>query len=519
MLLFFYNCINTLIIIHLKKKKFLIIICLCVQSLLTYSQSNDGLKQIELYYPDGPLAGRGFMRDGKPDGYWINFYSSGVKKSEGNRVNFELEGPWIFYDTTGAVAHVIEYRQGRKNGKYVSYENGLIKDSCIFVNDTIFGRKYSYELGFLKYVYSFKDGKEHGNAFEFDTSGTVITILTYANGVLTRQLKVNRKNEFGGKEGLYMSFYDNFSVKEEGFYSSGLKNGLFKFYNVNGELIRSEIWRHGVLITDAGTGSVNFKRIFYEGSRIIKQEGLYIQDTIPVGRHNFYDINGKYRESIHFSSTGKIEKRGNYSDNNLKTGLWIEYYENGLTRSRGSYINGKKEGVWEYFYMDGSLEQKGEYKNDFPHGLWTMYCTNGKVLKIGTYINGKEDGEFTEYNCEGEIVKKVFYDEGYKSGPWFLKIQSFIETGTYKDDMKSGKWQTFYEENVLRSTTFYENDLENGRYSMYYFNGNLMISGNYSNGKREGIWSFYDEKGVRYLTIEYNSNMEIKYNGVKINKR
>lgn len=518
LLLFFYNYINNLIIIHQKKKKLFIFILLFVYNFLIHSQVSEDLQPFETFYPNGALASRGFLRDNKPDGYWITFYESGLKKSEGNRVNFLLQGLWIFYDTTGIVSSLIEYHQGRKNGKSVNYENGVIKDSCIYIDDTIFGRKYSYENGLLKYIHSFKNGKEHGNAFEFDNTGQIITILTYANGVITRQLKINRKNDEGYMEGIYMAFYDNYSVKEEGFYSSGLKNGYFKYYNINGELIRTNFWRNGVLVADTGIGVVNFKRTFYAGTRTLKREGLYRHDTIPVGRHNFYDQNGIYTESMHYNTSGEVISMGKYSDDDVKNGFWIEYYENGYIRSKGNYIDGKKDGYWEYYYHDGNLEQKGSYKNDLPHGLWIMYCNNGKILKEGNYLNGKEDGVFKEYNCDGDIIKMLTYEEGYKSGQFFLKIQTYIETGTYKDDLKYGKWQTFYDENVLRSVTSYENDLENGKYSMYYYNGNLMISGNYVNGRKDGLWSFYDENGLRYLTIEYKSNKEIKYNGVKIDK-
>ena len=31
------------------------------------------------------------------DSYWITYYNNGLRKSEGNRVNFLLDGSWKFY--------------------------------------------------------------------------------------------------------------------------------------------------------------------------------------------------------------------------------------------------------------------------------------------------------------------------------------------------------------------------------------------------------------------------------------
>lgn len=515
----FSKLINILIITIGKRYFLSLILFQSVGNCFVWSQDNNVFKETELFYPNGALAARGFMRENKPDGYWITFYESGIKKSEGNRKNFELDGLWIFYDSLGAVVRIIEFRDGLKHGKYVNYENGFIKDSCIYLHDTIFAKKYTFEKGSLKFVHSYSKGKENGDAFEFDSTGNIITVLKYTDGAVTRQLKINRKNNNGFLDGMYMSFYDDFKVKEEGMYSQGIKNGIFKYYNTNGELIRSEIWRNGILATDSVVSNVDFKRVYYAGSRVIKSEGLYTQDNNPIGRHNFYNKNGEYIESRHYSPFGVLVKDGRYNTNQKKEGIWTEYYENGNIRSRGNYIDGKKEGLWEYFYLDGSLEQRGVYKNDLPHDLWTTYCANGNIRKQGTYINGREDGVFTEYTCDGELIKRINFIDGFKNGEFYLCIQSFIEQGLYIDDMKSGKWQTFYDKNTIRSITHYENDLENGKFIKYYPNGKVMISGNYFNGKREGLWSFYDDKGNRYLTIEYKANDEIKYNGVRISKK
>ena len=37
---------------------------------------------VQFYYPSGQISSAGYMREGKPDGYWITYYATGIKKSE-----------------------------------------------------------------------------------------------------------------------------------------------------------------------------------------------------------------------------------------------------------------------------------------------------------------------------------------------------------------------------------------------------------------------------------------------------
>ena len=55
------------------------------------------------YYDNGLIASEGFLEKGKPNGYWITYYPNQLRKSEGNRLNFELEGTWKFYNEKGNI--------------------------------------------------------------------------------------------------------------------------------------------------------------------------------------------------------------------------------------------------------------------------------------------------------------------------------------------------------------------------------------------------------------------------------
>ncbi len=66
------------------------------------------------YGEDSVKISEGTMSNGKPDGYWKNYYSTGILKSEGNRLNYELDSIWKFYDEEGKIILEISYKTGKK---------------------------------------------------------------------------------------------------------------------------------------------------------------------------------------------------------------------------------------------------------------------------------------------------------------------------------------------------------------------------------------------------------------------
>ena len=65
-------------------------------------------------YPNGSISSEGYIKDGKPDGYWKSYYITGVLKSEGKRRNHLLDSIWVFYTQTGDTLEKLDYLYGKK---------------------------------------------------------------------------------------------------------------------------------------------------------------------------------------------------------------------------------------------------------------------------------------------------------------------------------------------------------------------------------------------------------------------
>jgi antitoxin component YwqK of YwqJK toxin-antitoxin module len=56
------------------------------------------------------------------------------------------------------------------------------------------------------------------------------------------------------------------------------------------------------------------------------------------------------------------------------------FYENGLPRFKGDYLEGEMHGSWEFFRKDGSLMRAGEFKRGIQVGIWRTFDRSGNLV-------------------------------------------------------------------------------------------------------------------------------------------
>lgn len=66
------------------------------------------------------------------------------------------------------------------------------------------------------------------------------------------------------------------------------------------------------------------------------------------------------------------------SNNKLKNGKHIDYYEDGLLQLECYYKDGRLDGKWSQWYKDGSLAVEGNYKDNTPIGTWRHHVCENK---------------------------------------------------------------------------------------------------------------------------------------------
>ena len=470
------------------------------------------------YYPDGKKSSEGTMLNGKPDGYWKTYYPSGTIKSEGNRKKFMLDSTWKFYNEKGNLTIEYNYSKGKKNGIKKTYD--IETTSCVLEENYIDDIKQGvqneyYASGKLKTKKIFKEGKEEGIAYEYGEDGIIITIMEYKMGFLKKQEKINRKDKNGLRQGVWKDFYHSGVVKTEGPYSDDKKNGYFKEYSIKGSLLNTTKYVMDKIQNNvAELAKVDIKNEYYPTGKV-KYSGGFKGD-IPQGVHREYSEDGKITSSKVYDE-GQLTGEGIMDEKGIQQGLWKEYHPNGQLRAQGEYKDGKRIGEWVFYHPNGKVEQKGKYDNKgWAQSQWKWYYETGNLLREENYTNNILNGMTNEYSDSGKVITKGEYVDGQKEGSWFYEMGDYREEGIYKGDKREGEWQHYYNNGKLRFEGKYIDGNPDGRHKYYYSNGKVNLEGKYIMGMKEGNWEYTDEAGLKFLTITYENDVEIKFDGVKV---
>ena len=473
------------------------------------------------YYENGSISSEGFLEEGKPNGYWITYYPNQLRKSEGNRKNFLLDGEWKFYDEKGNIENSIVYVEDKKTGSYKSFDDNcyLLKKEE-YVEDKLEGNTILYwpdSTGEkIKKIIPYNQGRREGTGYEYGKDGRIVAITTYKKNFIVSNEKVNRKDEKGKKQGLWKTYYKNNRLKKEERYKDDVLNGYVKFYNAQGKLESATLYLDGKEQSqEENVADFDITSTYFSDGKV-KSTTVYNKAGKKDGISTSYDQEGKIVASEIYRN-GYLLKKGVIDDKGLYQGYWEEYYLTGKVKSKGSYKNGKKFGKWEYFFTNGKLEQKGTYdSNGKVSGEWNWFYENGNLLRREEFRRGIEDGYMEEYAQDGAIITKGEYFDGEKEGVWFYELNDHRETGKYRYGEKNGFWEykhpngkTSFEGTFLEGTP-------DGKHKYYNNNGVLIREEYYSYGLKDGKWKWYDANGAEILSITYKDGEEKKVNGQKV---
>ena len=167
--------------------------------------------------------------EGRPSVQWHpadvkeTYYNSGELKST-VPLNDEGEnhGPYSFYYENGDIRKKGNFKDGEKDGVWVSYnKNGQLR------------LREEYKNNILRRKTFYKDGKRDGNFSKF-----------YENGELDASGKYKNNERYG----VWTSYHENGELETRGRFKNGNKNGTWKYFNDKGFLITKEFWDQGVPI-------------------------------------------------------------------------------------------------------------------------------------------------------------------------------------------------------------------------------------------------------------------------------
>ncbi len=238
--------------------------------------------------------------------YWIEHKPFSEEKiQEGNYVDGKKEGLWKAYYSSGALKSEITYKHGEKYGKAkILFENGNTAEEGVWIKDRWINKyKAYYQNGKLSYVWNY--------------------------------------NEFGNRSGYQKYYYQNGNIKIEGEWTDGKENGVIREYYPDGSLRSEKIFKDGKTGKDSitiyeikekkplnteKTDTVNTgtkphyvetdsigifegdgKHVFYNKLKQKEKEGIFENGYLIKGKQFFYDDDGKLIKTAVYEG-GKIVK-------------------------------------------------------------------------------------------------------------------------------------------------------------------------------------------------------------------
>jgi len=175
---------------------------------------------------------KGNIKNGKPEGEWVEYYENDKLMKKGNYKNGKEEGNWEEYWDNGKLKSKVSYKDGKEEGEeFFYYENGQLGVKRNYKDGKEEGEWLYYkENGQLIQKGNNKDGKGEGEWFEYWDND---------------KLKSKRIYKEGSLETEWLYYKDNGQLDEKGSYQNGYLHGEFLYYYKNGQLSSKSNYRNG----------------------------------------------------------------------------------------------------------------------------------------------------------------------------------------------------------------------------------------------------------------------------------
>ena len=213
----------------------------------------------------------------------------------------------------------------------------------------------------------------------------------------------------------------------------------------------------------------NGKLLFYYEDGVLKAEGNYVNG----------EFDGYYAE---YFPSGKV-----YGESTLKNGVfngnYKMYFSEDKLKFDVNYIDGKVEGEYA-FYSNNGIFNKGTSKNGIQHGQCYDYFYEGELRRIYTAIDGFVDGQMIEFSPKGDTVTKSYFEMGI---PIYYDCQHIgnINGNIYKAKMKLidsiEVWEIFRKD-IKIIDAYFKFGYKTNVWNIFSYDGEkLLMSLDYSN--------------------------------------
>lgn len=437
---------------------------------------------------------------GKANGKYKTISPKGFVECEGNYIDGQYDGLSTCYFADGSVQVIANYKAGKLEGEFKKYnQTGTLIISCHYKDNEIDGTyKEFYDDGTLKQEAVYSKGVPQSNVI-YHYNKNIQTRYNYIDGKVSQIEYFNQKGQLTKRE-----TYDN---KEE--YVS------IEDFNPEGEKYQTHFFKNGNYShSEYNIPALNINKnknknsyYSYNPMGTLVAEGNFAKNK-PIGEWNYYnnsgaltskvsfDNDGNYLRSEGFLTNGDKDYTINYK-NNQYYGLYEDFYNNKIHFTRYYNENGIN-GPEVTFYDNGIKKSEGFYIDNELYYNFEYFTLEGKKYAKEYYLNGEKIEE--EFYLDNSPKKFEYYN---KSGNFTFQISPLTKKViTLKNGVLHGKYE--YKENDITIYSYqYKNGMLHGKQSYYYIANTLLSEHNYYNGYNHGESKYFDPTGRLHTKVQY----------------
>lgn len=451
------------------------------------------------------------MKKGQGDGFWKDFYgeiynqildkeqfetyaillvASGTSDPIKKALDKNLDDVKAFHQQFKA-----DFRNIHKD--YEVEKNGEKQIMSTYFTDSYnllcFGKENENDVPDGMFYYLYTDGrissegvlntsaKKNGIWKFYNKEGAVIRSNTYVDGML---------------QGPYKIYFAHGTLKEEGEYKADELNGELKAYHAN-----EALWIEVTYVDGKQNGP--FKR--YYGTGQLEYDYTNVESEID-GPFKYYFANGNLSDEKTFSKGLLTGERREYFESgqlaSIKTykegvleGPYKTYYSHGQVSSEGIATKGNLSGKWLYYSPDGSIKEESDFdESGKVTGMEVLFDYDGKPYRKAEFIKG-ELKSFQLISADGTVIESAEESKGKILAKNYAQDRCLISEGEISKGKLEGEWKYYYRNGALSSKRMFKDNKLSGDYIAYYPNGEIDFKLVTENGNSEGLSVGYYSDG------------------------
>ena len=226
--------------------------------------------------------------------------------------------------------------------------------------------------------------------------------------------KKNQRDAAGFKQGYWEAVDNKGGLVYSGYFKDDKPVGEMKRYFPTGQV--------RTIMNYENEGTKARTRFFWQNGELAARGNyigtkrdsvwLYYSYYTNALSHSVEYTTGKRNgKEQNFYPNGNVAEETNWKED-LKNGVWKQFFESGQLKSTAKYVDNKLEGTYTAYYPDGKKEIEGVYRHDVPNGEWKRFDDKGKITSTIKYANGKITNQDELSADEKEFFRKVMEQEG-----------------------------------------------------------------------------------------------------------